>query len=527
MASFGTLATVARPRVRDRIARLVEVLGRGRSLLLVVVGAAVALRIILPANTDVSWLITIGEKMLDGQRLYVDVLEVNPPASALLYLLPVALARLFGLAPELLVDAFVLVAAAASIGLSGHILAQSRWLDRFDGWRLAAWTAAILTVLPMQVFGEREHIAVIVMLPLLAAAVVRAGDAVPPAMAVVVAGLGAGITVIIKPHFAIPVGAAMIAAAVHARSWRPIFAPENWIAAALAAVYGAWVLVAFPEFLRDIVPLVQAVYLPVRAPSWKLVADPTVLATLATWRVLAAWRPGELLKPPYGVLLAASAGFAVVYFIQGKGWPYHSYPILATALVALAMAGLDRLPATIAPGTEEHSAAARWLPRITLAAVVVVGCAWMSFQGNMGPLVEPIRKLKPQPTMLAISADFSTGHPLAREVGGTWVSRVGSLWISSGVFHQLVVDRPQGERLARLRRYATQDRDWLIEDIRRAKPDIILVERHIFDWYAWAQADPLVSEELKNYEEAGSYETYVHLEWNGTLVILRRKQTSQ
>ncbi len=30
-----------------------------------------------------SWLITVGEKVLDGQRLYIDIFEVNPPASVL------------------------------------------------------------------------------------------------------------------------------------------------------------------------------------------------------------------------------------------------------------------------------------------------------------------------------------------------------------------------------------------------------------------------------------------------------------
>src|SRR3954465_10275637 len=55
--------------------------------------SAIGLRLVLVANTDVSWLITLSEKMLDGQRLYVDLIEVNPPASVFLYLPLVALAR--------------------------------------------------------------------------------------------------------------------------------------------------------------------------------------------------------------------------------------------------------------------------------------------------------------------------------------------------------------------------------------------------------------------------------------------------
>ena len=43
-----------------------------------ILALAVLLRLLIGTNTDVSWLITVGEKVLDGQRLYVDLLEVNP-----------------------------------------------------------------------------------------------------------------------------------------------------------------------------------------------------------------------------------------------------------------------------------------------------------------------------------------------------------------------------------------------------------------------------------------------------------------
>ena len=39
----------------------------------------------------------------------------------------------------------------------------------------------------------------------------------------------------------------------------------------------------------------------------------------------------------------------------------------------------------------------------------------------------------------------------------------------------------------------------LIEDIRRAKPDIILVDRIHYDWHKWAQSDARLARELENY----------------------------
>ena len=59
----------------------------------IVFAAAVLLRQIVPLNTDVSWLLTVGERVLDGERLYVDIVEINPPMAVLAYLPGLALAH--------------------------------------------------------------------------------------------------------------------------------------------------------------------------------------------------------------------------------------------------------------------------------------------------------------------------------------------------------------------------------------------------------------------------------------------------
>jgi hypothetical protein len=43
-----------------------------------VCAVAVGLRAVLPFNVDVSWLLIVCERVLDGQRLYLDILEINP-----------------------------------------------------------------------------------------------------------------------------------------------------------------------------------------------------------------------------------------------------------------------------------------------------------------------------------------------------------------------------------------------------------------------------------------------------------------
>jgi hypothetical protein len=60
--------------------------------LALILASAMVIRHFVGTNTDVSWEITLSEKVLDGQRLYTDLIELNPPASTFLYLPAVALA---------------------------------------------------------------------------------------------------------------------------------------------------------------------------------------------------------------------------------------------------------------------------------------------------------------------------------------------------------------------------------------------------------------------------------------------------
>jgi len=114
-----------------------------------ILAAAMAVRHFVGANSDVSWEITLSEKILDGQRLYVDLIELNPPASTLLYLPAVALARAFGLTPEIVVDALVLTGALVNynmvvFGFVVALLRERSGNTMRDHWLLiAVWTLPV------------------------------------------------------------------------------------------------------------------------------------------------------------------------------------------------------------------------------------------------------------------------------------------------------------------------------------------------------------------------------------------------
>ena len=134
--------------------------------------AAVLLRRVMPFNVDVSWLLIVSERMLDGQRLYVDILETNPPMAVSVYLLGVALARAIGVRPELATDGLIFLLIAASLALTWRILQYSSLRGRAGG-AFAVWATVLLCVLPMYDFGQREHLALLAMLPAIGVYILR------------------------------------------------------------------------------------------------------------------------------------------------------------------------------------------------------------------------------------------------------------------------------------------------------------------------------------------------------------------
>ena len=467
--------------------------------LVVVFILAVFLRQVLVANTDVSWGLVMAEKLLDGQRLYVDIIEVNPPATPYLYVGPALLARLAGLPAEFVVDGLVFLAAGLSLWLAGRILLKAGLVADGDAWLLATVVAVALTILPAQTFGEREHIGLITFLPLLAACAARAKGDAPSWSMVIAAGIGAGITVVIKPHFAAAILCTAAAAALCARSWRPLLALENWIAAALLAAYCAWVLLAFPQFVSDVLPLVMAVYVPVKAKFLKFIIHFATPLWVTALLLIALLKRRAALDPPFSLLLAASFGFSISFFGQQKGWSYHSYPMLALALIALVLAFIDRWHRAPSEPAERPK---RLAIAIMTALIAGTTFCWMNFAVDCSALAPAIRALKSHPKMLALSSDLAIGHPLTRQVGGIWVSRVSALWITAGVWLRRRNETLDPQTDARLEVYAARDRAMLAEDIARHQPDVILVDlMKTIDWLAWARSDPALAEQMRSYRD--------------------------
>jgi hypothetical protein len=440
---------------------------------LAVIMLAVIIRLFAPPDPNIDWLISNNRAFLHGAALYHDIVETNPPMAVFIYL-PAALAeQRTGLTAEPVFMVMVLLAGVASaVCFSRSVEGDNRWL--------LPVTLFVILIAPLSAFGEREHVAVILMLPLFGLLIRRASGETPGWPEIIAAGLLAGIAPMIKPYFALGVITACLWLAFRRREVRLLFAPEAVIAAAMTLTIAALVWLYLPAYPREVVPLLLDVYAPLRRPLGEFIFSTNVQACGMAVLLLCLAMRDTRIKPAIGILLAGAAGFFIAFLIQGRGWPYHAFPAVALLMLAVAFA----ISAADKGRARLYACAAG-------AAVLFNLTTCMDFPGagyGGARLVAPIRAAVTAPTLMSITADLTPGHPITTDVGGTWAGTYSSRWITVDAIKRLA-RHPDAETRTRLKRWLAYDRRVTNRDLATRRPDIVLVGIGGYDWRKWIAAD--------------------------------------
>jgi hypothetical protein len=461
-----------------------------------VVVAAVLMRVRALENADVSWLLTLAEKLLDGSR---DFIEVNPPGAIFAYVPAVWLARISGIAPETASDMLVFLLAFGSLA-SAWLILGAKHADLRKMPVVTAGAVAVLLVLPAYTFGEREHLCVLLILPWAAAVVARLEGRTPDGLLLVIAGIGCGLCLMVKPHFILIVGVLSCALAWRRRSPRMLFTLENGIVALLLALYLMMLWTEFPEFFAQTMPLVTAVYVRNRLDLvTMLLSSVSILwvCTIAMIAVVGTFRRCDALA---GVLLMMSGMGYFAFLLQGKGWPYQSYPAISFALLALAIQlGRDEVV------TPSRGKVQRALNLLFALGIFCASLVWFNvhYPRDTRAIVETIEKIAPRPPIAMIGSDMSVGFPITRLVQGVWAQRSVSRWMAENAHRIRTELNVAPDVAAAMIRYEMLDRSMLRDDIISKRPVILLVEAEPtepVDWLAWARADPQLAAALDDFE---------------------------
>jgi hypothetical protein len=456
--------------------------------------AAIVQSFLIPVDCDVSWLITVNEKMLAGQRLYVDVIEVNPPASVWLYTPAVWIAQLLRLRPEAVIVATFISAALASCALALRVSAHLRHPP--NPLILVALLSFVTLVLPLGTFAQREHAALLLALPPLTVLAVLAERGTLSLACRVAAGVAAGIVIAIKPHFALAIVAAFAFASWQARALRPLV-PTAAAAAALIASYALAVMLFTPEYLR-LVPMLSMVYVALGEHWSTLLRGPVVAVPVTIYALAFVLRPRRIAPLP-AIFLIASAGFAAAALIQARGYLNHALPGMALGFVGLALLATEA-------GTERKRRA------FVLAAAAALAGLQLYAMASIRPiagLAEAVARVAPpSPSVITLGPELQTGHPLVRNVAGRWAGSRAALFIAAGAHRQLFGE--SGQTNARLLRWYRADLDAFADDVQRERPDVMLVDAR--PQLAWLREQDQVQRAMMSYRpaaRAGDVEIWV------------------
>ncbi|MEF0942381.1 hypothetical protein [Rhizobium sp. BR 362] len=378
---------------------------------------------------DTSWLITEAERVLNGERLYVDVIDNNPPFSIWLFLPAIMLSRWAGIAPEIGMYLYTCLAVIVGLGLSAMIVRRAGFAENHALLRLLPLFVALFMIFPGNAFTERDHVGTVLFLPLLTLMALRADTArrTAPGIALIVgAGLCGSVLVLVKAYYVVAYIVPALYVAWRRRNLWLLLAPENCIIGTIGVVYVALVFLLTPEFMRDLLPQVVDVYMNTGDPFRVAVSyGPIYLLIVLLFRMIA---PKAAVTPLCAVTLLASLAAVAPLIYQGKGWPYHAFAAISLAFVAV----LCRIAASSAWRYSRET-----LGRATLC-VVVVAFAWLPFLPTQKPAAAFVAAVKAaskeEPTLGVIGSDIAAAHPLSRMVGARFLSANNGDWFGALAF---------------------------------------------------------------------------------------------
>ncbi len=300
----------------------------------------------LDISLDCALLLQCGQMILEGQRLYVDIIEINPPMIMYLSMIPAGLAKLsasyqapcfiFCIWTLTILTAVTCIRVLDGVVIGGKDKAYVPVLIVSLG--LADWLMS-----PITYFGEREHIAVLLIMPFFLLRCVRQNNGSASKYLAIFVGVLAGIGCCIKPYFLLLPGLAEIFWLLRSRDLKSLTNVEILCASLVLIAYALHFLFLPAEsrhnYFDVLIPLTVQGYQAYNHDFLKIVlldqvplVRPVLLAGVL-FLALILRKQCSFLLPFFAWTLA---GY-IVFVLQQKGFHYHSIPMRYGMLMLLAL----------------------------------------------------------------------------------------------------------------------------------------------------------------------------------------------
>ncbi|MBM3567696.1 MAG: hypothetical protein FJX46_02965 [Alphaproteobacteria bacterium] len=482
-----------------------------------------------PLNYDVASLLAYSERWWAGERLYVDLIDVNPPLIFLLGLVPVALGKITGLTSAAVYVPLVLALTAWSLWQSEKIWRRLLAPGSVLALLLPALAAYALIVVPRWEYGQREHLLAIALLPWLSALALRAEGVRLERREALATALTAALFIALKPHFLAyaVLGEGLVLLRRGPRAW--LRQVEPWAMLGLFLAYALFVFVAMPDYFRHTLPLLTDYYLKLGQGSIAGVlfgrqVVPALIGILALGTV--AW---FVLRDRLGAIYA---GFGLAALLigaaQAKGWMYHILPGYIAALLLFAVV-LGRAIERLAGSGGE----ARIDPRAHALAVLSVlglvygatatyftpGFRYFEYVAQVDARLERLIRLEShrQP-VLPLSPGISPFYPVLNYTESPMAMRFQTMWMVQGAYKDCLASGRLYREPAQMPKGEAFAYEAVIADFLKFRPKLVILDTfpgiprclaRPFNYLDYFARDARFAEGFKAYEQIDQFDRYV------------------
>lgn len=426
---------------------------------------------------DMLFLLEGGKRLLAGGTYVNDMFENNPP---LIYYFSVGinfLAKAFDVSNVFVFKLFIYILILYSLGAC-HYLLNFKPVKSIGISFLLLTLAFCLLILSVCVFGEREHLMLILTMPyyfLLYQS--AAGIKFNPTLKITISFLAA-LGFAIKPYFLFSFLFSELLFMYWQRNWKALFRLEIQIIFWTLIAYLVSITVFMPDFYSDILPYLIKFYV-FNTSIIELLTNPALIN--AALLLLSSLYLSAFLGRIETLLIAVNSGCILSFILQGKGWYYHAFPLIT----------MNSLLATM---LVFHLLTARKRNKIHPLLLMVIIIAQILFtlipafvddykrinyykndSSSFQQFIKITRKFAHHKPIFFFSTDLAMTLPIVYYSNAKLGSRFPSLWPLAGIIN---------------RQYALQHCDqicreakqkilhYIMEDFKRYQPELAYVDVH-------------------------------------------------
>lgn len=295
-----------------------------------IVGLGVWQELSMPFNDDISYAILIVQELIRGKHYFTDFINTNPPLAFYIYLPVLVIHKLFHfnyfLSHRLYIFAIAFYSLIFSNFLFRKLLGDQNNLLR-SVFLLALAFSFIL--LPHYEFGQRSHIAVMLIFPYLILTMLRLKNISVRPSVKILTGLSAGIGFALNPFDLLLFIFCELALITRRKHFTFCLTPEAGIIMLIQITYFILALSFYSSYFTQIIPLGYNVYLPGYYKTFfSLLKYPYTAFSLITLITSIFLYRLCRIKEISLILMISNFSFLLSYFLQRKIFYYHILPAM-------------------------------------------------------------------------------------------------------------------------------------------------------------------------------------------------------